>query len=32
MWIPICSGWILSLIVSIIAARIGRRDTSGERK
>jgi hypothetical protein len=25
MWIPICGGWALSLIVSIIGARVGRR-------
>jgi hypothetical protein len=25
MWIPICSGWVLSIVVSIIGARMGRR-------
>ncbi len=25
MWIPICSGWVLSLIASFIGARVGRR-------
>ena len=25
MWIPVCGGWVLSLIVSIIGAQKGRR-------
>lgn len=25
MWIPVCSGWVLSIVVSIIGARMGRR-------
>jgi O-antigen/teichoic acid export membrane protein len=25
MWIPICGGWVLTIVVSIIGARIGRR-------
>jgi hypothetical protein len=25
MWIPICGGWVLSIIASIIGARVGRR-------
>lgn len=25
MWIPVCSGWILTIIASIIGARIGRK-------
>jgi hypothetical protein len=25
MWIPICSGWVLSIVVSIIGARMGKR-------
>jgi uncharacterized membrane protein len=28
MWIPICGGWVLTLIASIVAARIGKRDAS----
>jgi len=27
LWILICGGWVLSLIASIIGARIGRRST-----
>jgi hypothetical protein len=25
MWIPICGGWVLSIVVSIIGARMGKR-------
>ena len=28
MWIPICGGWVLTLILSIVASRIGKRDAS----
>jgi hypothetical protein len=28
MWIPICGGWVLTLIVSTVAAIIGKRDVS----
>jgi hypothetical protein len=30
MWIPICSGWVLSIIASIIGAQMGRRITIPE--
>jgi hypothetical protein len=25
MWIPICGGWVLSIVVSIIGARMGKQ-------
>jgi CDP-diglyceride synthetase len=25
MWIPICGGWVLSIVASIIGARMGKR-------
>jgi CDP-diglyceride synthetase len=25
MWIPVCSGWVLSIVVSIIGARMGKQ-------
>ena len=27
LWVMICSGWVLSVIASVIGARIGRRST-----
>jgi hypothetical protein len=31
MWIPICGGWVLSIVVSIIGARMGERNTISDK-
>jgi hypothetical protein len=30
MWIPVCSGWVLTIVVSIIGVRIGKRKANSD--